>query len=224
MIALIVVGEGQTEETFVRSVLAPALGRRDIFVEPRLIKTSSAASGGALNLARVRQQLVSTLAQRANTYVTTFFDLYGLDTSFAGVVESRGWPPAERASQIEASLADAVVAASQCRRERFIPHIQPHEFEAILFSDVSRFSETEAAWADHQEALSAIQERFETPEHINDSPETAPSKRLARILKPRYRKRLHGPDLTNRIGLDKIREKCPHFRQWFDRISTLEPL
>jgi hypothetical protein len=224
MIALIVVGEGQTEETFVRSVLAPALGRLDIFVEPRLIKTSGTASGGALNLARVRQQLKSTLAQRTNTYVTTFFDLYGLDTSFPGVKESRGRSPTERASQIEALLADDVIAASQCRRERFIPHIQPHEFEAILFSNVSRFSETEAAWAHHQDELSAVQARFATPEHINDSPETAPSKLLARILKPRYRKTLHGPDLANRIGLDEIREKCPHFRQWFERLSTLEPL
>jgi predicted ATPase len=94
--------------------------------------------------------------------------------------------------------------------------------ESAVHADRYRF-ELEPR-ADHQEALSAIQARFETPEHINDSPETAPSKLLARILKPRYRKRLHGPDLTNGIGLDKIREKCPHSRQWFDRISTLEPL
>ena len=224
MVALIVVGQGQTEETFVRSVLAPALARLGIFAEPRLIKTSSTASGGALNLARVRQHLMSTLAQRANTYVSTFFALYRLDTPFQGVRERHGRSPAERASQIEALLADEVVAAAQCRRERFIPHIQPHEFEAILFSNVERCSETEAEWMRHQEELSAVQARFATPEHINDSPETAPSKLLARILKPRYRKTLHGPDLANRIGLDEICEKCPHFRQWFDRIRALEPL
>lgn len=224
MVSLIVVGEGQTEETFVRSVLAPALARVNVFVEARLIRTSNKASGGALNLARARQQLTATLWQRANTYVTTFFDLYGLDTTFPGVRESRGRAPSERASQIESRLADEVIEATRCRRERFIPHIQPHEFEAILFSDVSRFGETETAWAQHQDELIAVQARFETPEHINDSPQTAPSKLLARILTPRYRKTLHGPDLAHRIGLDEICRKCPHFRRWFHRISALEPL
>lgn len=224
MVSLIVVGEGQTEETFVRSVLAPALARFNVFVEPRLIRTSKKGSGGALNLARARQQLTNTLLQRADTYVTTFFDLYGLDATFPGVQESRGRSPSDRAAQIESLLADEVIGATQCRRERFIPHVQPHEFEAILFSDVSRFSETEAAWARHLDQLLAVQERFETPEHINDSPQTAPSKLLASILTPRYRKTLHGPDLADRIGLDEICQKCRHFGQWFNRISTLEPL
>jgi hypothetical protein len=48
VIEVIVVGEGQTEETFIRDVLAPALMGRDISLQPRLIATSAGAKGGAL--------------------------------------------------------------------------------------------------------------------------------------------------------------------------------
>jgi hypothetical protein len=48
---------------------------------------------------------------------------------------------------------------------------------------------------------------------INDGRQTAPSKRLVQFL-PHYRKRLHGPLVFERIGLDKIRSHCPHFDRW----------
>ena len=48
MIEVIVVGEGQTEETVVREVLAPPLTALDISFQPRLIETSEHGRGGAL--------------------------------------------------------------------------------------------------------------------------------------------------------------------------------
>jgi hypothetical protein len=89
VIDVIVVGEGQTEETFVRDVLAPQLTDRAINLHPRLIDTSQRGRGGALSRDRVIRFLRNTLRERAGTYVTTFFDLYGLRPDFPGVDAAR---------------------------------------------------------------------------------------------------------------------------------------
>lgn len=223
MVELIVVGEGQTEETFVRDVLAPAFVKRSISVSARVIRTSRQQRGGALNRERVRAFIGNMLKQRPDTYVTTLIDLYGLDSSFKGVTETKGRPPASRAEHIESLFHKDVVEYAKCRPERFFPHIQPHEFEALLFSDIARLCELEPDWKNQRAPLNAARERVENPEWINDSPQTAPSKWLEK-LQPRYRKVEHGPQAAKRIGFDKIREQCPHFRRWYDRISTLRAL
>ncbi|AQG97523.1 hypothetical protein A9R05_00735 [Burkholderia sp. KK1] len=223
MVEVVVICEGQTEETFVKGVLGEALAASNIFLTPRLIPTSSGQRGGALNHDRVIRMVRATLMERANTYVTTFFDLYGLDTSFAGVAESRGIDPSERALNVERQFRQQVIDATRCRAERFFPHIQPHEFEALLFSNVQELCASEQDWQISLEELHAVCARVTNPEWINDSPQTAPSKRLER-LRPRYRKAQHGPDIAARIGIAAILEKCPHFRQWYERLSALPQL
>jgi hypothetical protein len=223
MVELIVIGEGQTEETFVRDVLAPALCANRIYATARLINTSRVQRGGALNRERVRKFIGHTLLERADTYVTTLIDLYGLDTTFRGVTESKGQAPDVRAACIEHLLHEDVITFAQCRPERFIPHVQPHEFESLLFSDVSKLCVVEPGWQEQSKPLIAARAAVDNPEWINDSPQTAPSRRLEQ-LHPRYRKVRHGPVAAARIGLDRIREECPHFRQWYDRIVTLPAL
>ena len=63
---------------------------------------------------------------------------------------------------------------------------------------------------------------FRTVEHINDGEQTAPSKRIIRVL-PAYegRKTTAGPDIAEVIGLVKLREKCPHFDNWLKAIERL---
>lgn len=84
MTTVIVVCEGRTEAAFVREILQPQLAHDGIYMEPRLISTSSQAWGGALNIQRVRRYLRNTLRERRDTCVTTFFDLYGLPVNFPG--------------------------------------------------------------------------------------------------------------------------------------------
>ncbi|WP_181885372.1 DUF4276 family protein [Trinickia dinghuensis] len=223
MVELIIVCEGQTEETFVTEVLAPVLAPAEIYTTPRTIHTSPTSRGGGLNLDRVKRTLRNTLRERADTFVTTFFDLYALGPTFRGFADTRGQPPTERARTIEQWLHEDVVAYAECRPERFLPHVQPHEFEALLFSDVERLCAVEPEWAVHAQALARVRGSVDDPEWINDSPQTAPSKRLE-VLAPSYRKRRHGPVAAAKIGLDKIREQCPHFRQWYERIIGLQPI
>ena len=190
----------------------------NVTVEPRLIPTSPEGRGGALSSQRVVRFLRKTLRERQDTHVSTFFDLYGLPADFPGLAGAPSDPVA-RAEAIEAALHGEVVRAARCRPDRFVPHIQPYEFEALLFSEVSRFTEEEPAWAQWVGQLAEARRQASSPEHINDGQNTHPSARLLQL--PGYRKVQHGLAVSARIGLDRIRAECRHFGAWLSRIETL---
>jgi hypothetical protein len=226
MTPVIFVGEGQTEESFARDVLAADLFDRQLFIYPRLIRTSAEGRGGALSWDRVRRFLRNTLREREDTYVTTFFDLYRLDRSFPGWEDAQSvLNPLERAIEIERHFHAAVVAEAGCRSDRFIPHIQPYEFEALIFTDVEVLGQIESSWTSHLESLREAVSAVISPEHINDGQTTHPSARLRHSLRhPTYRKVLHGVAITKKIGIAQIREACSHFGEWLARIENLQPL
>ena len=93
-----------------------------------------------------------------------------------------------------------------------------HEFEAILFSKPDSFALV--ADPDVVAEIQTIRDSFQTPEHINNSPETAPSKRLESLI-PNYAKIKNGTLLSKDMGIDIIMEQCPHFREWIQRIISL---
>ena len=84
MTRVVVICEGQTEETFVRDVLEPHFSPLGLYLNAQTIETSPGHRGGALNYDRVKAQLRNTLRQRSAPVVTTFFDLYRLDKRFPG--------------------------------------------------------------------------------------------------------------------------------------------
>lgn len=147
MIEVILVGEGQAEESFARDILAPLFWDRRIFIRPRLIRTSAMGRGGALSWPRVKRYLRNSLRERRDTFVTTFFDLYGLDAEFPGQAEATGIrDPLRKAEVIEARFAAAIVDEAGCRADRFLPHVQPYEFESLLFSGVEVLPEVYSEW------------------------------------------------------------------------------
>ena len=224
MTETIIVCEGPTEEAFVNKVLGPALAIQDIFVQPRLIATSRHAKGGALSGQRVLRFLRNTLRERQDTYVTTFFDLHALPSDFPGQSDAIArTDPIDRATAIEFGFHGAVLQEVGCRPDRFLPHIQPYEFEALLFSDIARFAEAEPLWKGLVGQLEAVRKSTSSPEHINDGPDTHPSARL-RYLRPPYKKVSHGQAVSSRIGLDRIRAECRHFHKWLVRVEALPPL
>lgn len=56
----------------------------------------------------------------------------------------------------------------------------------------------------------------EKPEDINNSPETAPSKRLLKYLP--YQKGAVAVIPLKEIGVDRLMQACPHFGQWVEAI------
>ena len=144
---VVVVCEGDTEEEFVRDVLAPGFYGVGLYLEPQMVETSPGYRGGALNYDRVKPHLRNTLRQKSAPVVTTLFDLYKLDKRFPGFEQSRALPDlGQRLDVLRRELHADVVAAAGCQPGRFIPYIQPYEFEALLFSDVPALTRVEPGW------------------------------------------------------------------------------
>jgi len=222
MVEVIVFAEGPTEEQFVKRLVAPALRHFQVFVKPQLLKTSQEARGGAVNFDRLKFNARNTLRQYPHCVLTTLLDLYGLDTSFPGFEEAKEKPTMElRVSHLNAALQQALVAHVGCRADRFIAHIQPYEYEGLLFSDTQALAQTEPGWLASSSKLAEVRAAFPTPEHINDSIETKPSRRLEQLLRPGYKKTRHGPLAAERVTLATMERECPHFGGWVARLRNL---
>lgn len=210
---LIIVCEGPTEQEFCLEVLGVELAKRDVYVEAPLIKHSH---GGIVAWEIIKRQILKHL-QEGDAFVSMLVDYYGIKDqfSFPGWEESKGI--ADKTERIH-FLADKMAEdIPEQYRYRFIPYIQLHEFEELLFSDVNAFLNSFDTSEINYEALLEAAKDFENPEMINNSPATAPSKRLIEAI-PDYNKVIFGNCVAMDIGLKKIREKCPLFNEWVEKL------
>lgn len=213
MIRVHVVVEGQSEETFVRDLLVSHFAARGVYLYAKVFRTSPGHRGGISRYARVKDQLVRLCRQDRTAFVTTLIDLYALPADFPGYQDNAGLPAHRRAGALERAMRTDIDEA------RLIPNLLVHEFEALLFSDIAALKPILPQHGDAIDRLSATAAHFESPEHINDSPQTAPSKRLLAL--PGYQKSLHGSLVAQNIGLDSMRRHCSHFNAWCHRIEQL---
>lgn len=102
---------------------------------------------------------------------------------------------------------------------RFIPYIQIYEFEGLLFSDPAALSRGMFR-TDLELRLQAIRDGFGSPEDINDSYQTAPSKRILQ-LDSGYDKVISGALAAEEMGIDVIKAQCPRFNGWFEKLASL---
>jgi hypothetical protein len=66
--------------------------------------------------------------------------------------------------------------------------------------------------------LIKVANEFGNPELINDGENTAPSKRIIRLI-PDYQKVTAGYQIAEKIGLAILREKCRHFSEWLIQLE-----
>jgi Domain of unknown function (DUF4276) len=213
-----VIVEGQTEESFIRNVLSPVLWSRDIYVTPILLGVPG-HKGGNVNFARVKKDITLHLKQDPAAYCSTMLDLYGLGEGFPGLPPVQNQNGVEKAQRIEQAIYDDILATiPECRPDlRFYPYLQVHEFEGLLFSDPDTFAEALGKLTIAPQ-LHEIRNAFATPEDINDSPMTAPSKRVINLYGS-YRKTIEGTIAAQAVGIHSMRQQCPHFHSW---VSWLE--
>ncbi len=216
MTRLIIVCEGPTEQEFCKDVLAPFLLKHNVDVRPPVIKHSG---GGIVSWGTIRKQILTHLWEKG-AYVTLLADYYGIKDSYAypGWEESKSIDDKyDRMHFLFDRMAEDI---PEDLRPRFIPYLQLHEFEGLLFSDLEiynyLFDKDDVDMNSLQEAV----DTFGNPELINNSPNTAPSKRLIDAI-PSYSKVLYGSMLAEATGLDSIRQKCPLFNEWVERLSSL---
>lgn len=208
--------EGQTEESFARDLLVPHLANFQVWLTPRIIETRKGFKGGAVSYEKVKRQVRQWCQQDPTARVTTLFDVYGLPADFPGAAQwNAALPPQAQVAALEGNLAADIGQAN------LIPYLQLHEYEALLFSDLTAFSYADVApqvIAGWQKELS----NFGGPEDVNNSPMTAPSKRLIARW-PAYAKSKphYGVLLAKKIGLPNIRARCPRFNNWVTQLESL---
>ena len=229
MTRLLVHVEGQTEETFVKELLAPhLLGRGYSLVAARLIGSARGRGrrGGIRSWPAARRDIVNHLREDPTCVATTMVDYYGMPQDGQAAWPGRAYActrePSQRSETVEAAIAADVgrEMGESFDRRRFIPYVVMHEFEALLFSDCDGFARG-VGRPDLGSSFQAILNHCGTPEEIDDSPNSAPSKRIEKIL-PAYQKPLHGNLAALELGLRAMRVACRGFRNWLERLESLE--
>lgn len=209
---LIFLVEGDTEVMFVNNCIVPYLYARvsaPISIEAHKILTNRRLhkKGGVPNYDKFKVNVDRLLAQ-PDTLVTTLIDFYALPTNFPNFTME-----AARVGHIEQGILHDYDGDA-----RLLPYIQLHEVEALMFSTMDGFK----IICDETKELDRFQhimDEYPNPELINNSPETAPSKRIGNIIN--YDKVLHSEMVFEMLSIDAIRSKCPRFNAWIDAIISL---
>ena len=210
MILLAISVEGRTEEEFVKNVLADHLWGIEVYPTPILLGRALGGSiGGNVSVERLVPEMIHLL--RSFNAVTSLVDFYGFRRKGDKTVDDL---EEDMTRQIRKKLGQ------HWRQEKVFPYVQQYEFEGLLFSDVDAFTNTINIPEKSIEELRRIREKFSTPEDINDNIETAPSKRIEKII-PQYQKDVNGFLIAKNIGLENIRSKCPRFDKWVTRLESL---
>lgn len=128
--------EGPTERAFLNLALIDHLAAFNLDVKPRVTMTSREHNkrGGVNHYKTLRKDVSLLLSEdrSSDAAFSTMLDLYALPRSFPGWDDANrqnSWR--ERVSVLEEAFKDDLGDS------RFIPYIQPHEFEALLYCDLN---------------------------------------------------------------------------------------
>lgn len=212
--------EGQSERKFADDVLRPHLAAFSIDVKTRVVLTNRKLGkrGGILDFEKIQGDLHRLMREdrHPDARFTTMVDLYALPPEFPGWAEARQKRvPKERVAVLEDAFRVNVGDS------RFLPYIQLHEFEALLYCDLSQLQQR---IADSERAFTALarEVRGMAPEEINEGATTAPSKRIISHVPIYDRLKVRvGAPAAAAIGLPGLRAKCPHFDEWVSRLERL---
>lgn len=220
---ILIIVEGDTELDFVDKILKNFFKIKNV-----CLKTKSV--GGNINFDKIKIDIKSALKNKEKEhfkydYVTTMFDYYGV----------KSWPGIETIEDAKNSVLNYKEKAKRAKEEtkkklgeflddesllrRFIPYFSMYEFEALLFSDSGVLSKSLGC---NQVVIDNILSKCGEPENINNSRETAPSKRLEKIAKDTkigYEKLYISDKCIQEITLEKIREKCHIFNEWITELE-----
>ncbi len=222
-IRLNITAEGHTEERFIKDTLSPHLWQFNIYdIYPRKVKTSKdkrkTHRGGLISYQKAKNDIETWLKEDNNKEArfSTMFDLYALPTDFPKFEESKKInDPYEKVKFLEKAMADDI------NDYRFIPYIQLYEFEALVLVNPRNL---EFEYMEHEAAIKQLEKVLENhkgnPELINDGRETAPSKRILNVI-PEYDKVSAGASIAGIDGIEPLKEKCKHFKEWVEKLEKL---
>jgi len=222
-----IIVEGSTEENFVNDVMVKHFASLNIFICARKITTgwdklnNKSAKGGLLKYSKFKNEVLRWIESdrdRANTYYSSFIDLYAFprDTESPYTLQIQQIvDPYQKITALESAIRQDI------NHVKFIPYVQLHEFEALLLVDPGRLL---VMYPDGQTGIARLKKNIgnTNPEEINESYQTAPSKRIITYL-PDYegQKAQVGPLVAEDIGIVELRNKCSHFNEWINKLEKL---
>lgn len=203
------IAEGATEVQFIESSL------RHYFIAKDIYDIRAFNMGGSNSYNRYYNDVTTFLKRENDIIVTTMIDFFRLPDDFPGYKHAK---EKINGNQLQIEYIESEVS-QRINHRRFVPYLQLHEFEGLLFTDMKGFNQVPDCNAEVLAALKVIVDGYPNPELINDGPETAPSKRLKRII-PGYDKPLYGVYIALENGLDSIINKCPRFKNWLEVLEA----
>lgn len=217
--SVFIVVEGKTEAFFIRDLLAPELSQRGLLLTPIPIGKLGHRYGN-VTFQRAQTDIIHLLKQHKNSLISTMMDCYGIDSEWPGKKElKKDLSAIQKADHLEDQFKTALSKVFpdflHAITTRFIPYFSMQEFEALLFSEPVILANS---ISQNAESITTIVDQFETPEEINDHPQTAPSKRIEGLY-PGYQKTIMGITICKDIGIKAIRRKCPNFHRWVCRLE-----
>jgi hypothetical protein len=221
---VIVLCEGKSEQLFCRTVVTPHLHEQGVDVRPRLGgKPGRTRHGGIAHWPVFKGELIKLAKERADRHVSVLVDYYGMPLNWPGRREASSKPVSERGSHVEEQLrADWPDEFA----DRFIPCVQLHEFESLLFVDpeVTALSIAFATGVERPRVVGELarikRECGGDVERIDDAPETTPS-HLLRELIPGYIKVAWGVPAAGEIGIEALRNGCAWLNRWLRALEAL---
>jgi hypothetical protein len=215
--------EGHAEEAFVNQILCPHLGGHDVVCAARRVEFSRRRGviyrGGLIDWSKAARDIDRWRREDANadTRFTTMFDLYKLPNEAPGRSEAANLTdPFSKVHAIEQAVNATV------NDQRFLPYVQLHEFEALLFAGADKLAVFYPERSAEAQQLVDVSTQHPSPEHIDEGATTAPSKRIiARIPEYEGGKLTASPIVLERIGLTTLRQRCPHFGAWLTCLESL---
>lgn len=210
--------EGQTEQSFIRDILIPHFGTRQIYLHAVKLRRQ----GGITPYERAKEVIVRSLKEDAALICTTMVDFYGMPTDWPGRENAnRCQSCAEKADLVESGILKDIAGqlGDSFNPKRLMPYVQMHEFEALLFSSPLKLAES---FGDKKlsSIFQAIFNEFSTPEEIDDHYDTCPSRRIEGVFQG-FKKTINGITAAGRIGLETMRQECPHFNEWIIKLENL---
>ena len=212
--------EGPTEHRFVKDVLYYHLQPLGKYCEVRSVLTNKDLKkrGGLSTYKKAKNDIHRWMSNdnSSEARFTTMFDFYALPSDFPGMEEAQKRNDKyDKINCIEAALKNDI------QDDRFIPYIQLHEFEALIFTNLDMLL------LEYNNKLSEIQELKQVLSYFNDNPElvnnnkdSSPSHRIKNLI-PEYQKVSSGSIITSLIGLENLKQTCKHFREWIQVLENL---
>lgn len=185
-------------------------------------KGGVAHRGGVRKYHPIKKDVLIKLREhkRPGVFFTSMIDLYRLPADFPDKQNNNLNPqyPIDFTKLLEKAFGNDI------NDKRFVPYLQLYEYETLLFANIESFRYSFEDCDDQIKQLQKIVDSVQSIEHINDGPQTAPSKRVINIF-PEYEglKTTAGVDIAEYTGMRVLQEKCSHFNHWIQTLKGLWP-